>query len=104
MYSAVPYLTYENYPVPHDVSTFKLKFFCFSQKNYAENFLNFLKTDFVRFCLSIYKNNSQLDRGELEIIPWLDFTKEWNDKNLYEYFSLTKEEVDFIEKNIPKYY
>jgi hypothetical protein len=78
--------------------------FCFSQKNYAENFLNFLKTDFVRFCLSIYKNNSQLDRGELEIIPWLDFTKEWNDKNLYEYFSLTKEEVDFIEKNIPKYY
>jgi hypothetical protein len=31
--------------------------------------LDYLCSDFVRFCLSLYKQNSNLDRGELKIIP-----------------------------------
>lgn len=78
--------------------------FSFINENQAMNFLKYLKTNFCRFCLSIYKNNSQLDRGELEIIPWLDFTQEWTDEKLYKHFNLTEDEINFINKNIPKYY
>jgi hypothetical protein len=31
--------------------------------------IDYLCSDFVRFCLSLYKQNSNLDRGELKIIP-----------------------------------
>jgi hypothetical protein len=82
----------------------KHMFFSFYTENEANNFLKYLKSDFARFCLSIYKSNSQLDRGELGIIPWLDFTQEWIDEKLYKHFDLTEEEIKFIEKNIPKYY
>ena len=82
----------------------KHMFFSFDSNEKAENFLNYLKTDFARFCLSIFKSNSQLDRGELEIIPYLDFSQEWSDEKLYKDFDLTEQEIKFIENNIPKYY
>jgi hypothetical protein len=78
--------------------------FTFSTEEYANNFLLYLKTNFARFCMSIYKNNQNQHRGELSIIPWLDFTQEWTDEKLYKEFDLTEEEIKFIEKNIPKYY
>ena len=79
-------------------------FFTFNNRIEGENFINYLKSDFCRFCLSIYKNNSQLDRGELAIIPWLDFSQEWTDEKLYKHFDISEEEIEFIEKHIPKYY
>lgn len=82
----------------------KYMYFEFETYKESENFLKYIKTKFVRFCLSTLKNNSQLDRGELKNIPWLDFSQEWNDEKLYSFFNLTDDEVKFIEKVIPKYY
>ena len=70
----------------------------------AQNFLKYVKTDFARFCLAIYKNNGNLHRGELGLIPFLPFTKEWTDEQLYWDFNITKGDVELIEKYIPKYY
>jgi hypothetical protein len=78
--------------------------FCFKSKIEADNFLNYVKSKFARFCLSIYKNNGNLYCGEMKLIPWLDFTQEWSDEKLYKHFNITQEEVAFIEKVIPKYY
>ena len=69
----------------------------------AFNFLNYLKTNFARRLLSFYKFNGKLDRGELAIIPWLDFTQEWTDKKLFAFFQLSQEEINFINL-MPKYY
>lgn len=33
-------------------------------------------------------------------IPDLDFSKQWTDQELYEYFNLTQEEIDLIEKSV----
>ena len=55
-------------------------------------------------CLSIYKINSETANGELEAVPWLDFTQEWTDEKLYKHFNLTQDEINFIEENIPDYY
>lgn len=82
----------------------KHMFFSLENEENANNLIKYLKSNFARFCLSIYKNNSQLDRGELELIPWLDFSREWTDEDLIKEFELTPEEVEFINKHIPKYY
>jgi len=70
----------------------------------SNNLISYVKTNFARFCLSLNKNNQNLYCGEMEMIPWLDFTKEWTDEKLYKEFDLTEEEIKFIEENIPKYY
>ena len=82
----------------------KMQYFGFEKENEANNFLSYVKTNFARFCLSIYKSNKNAHRGELEIIPWLDFTQEWTDGKLIKEFKLSMEEVKFINKNIPSYY
>ena len=78
--------------------------FGFKTKNEAENFLSFIKTDFARFCLSLYKINQNLYCGEMLAVPYLDYSKNWTDKKLYDFFDLTEEEIDFIQKEIPKFY
>jgi len=82
----------------------KHMFFEFETLMAAENFEKYLKTKFVRFCLSILKNNSQLDRGELKNIPWLDFTQEWADEKLRVKYNITDKEWEFIDNVIPDYY
>lgn len=82
----------------------KHMFFTFKSEIEGNNFIEYLKTNFVRFCLSILKNNSQLDRGELSMIPWLDFSKRWTDEELIKEFELEDEEVIFIAKSIIEYY
>lgn len=79
-------------------------YFGFDSKKEAQNFITYLKTDFVRFALSMYKLNTSLDTGELYAIPWLDFSKKWDDKKLRIRFSLTKDEIDFIQSSIPDFY
>jgi len=79
-------------------------YFGFNDEKTANNFLNYLKTDFARFCLALYKTSMTQSGSELLSIPWLNFSQEWADKKLYKHFNLTDEEIKFIETNIPKYY
>jgi tRNA1(Val) A37 N6-methylase TrmN6 len=77
----------------------------FENKNQAKNCFQYLLTKFSRFCLSLYKINVQLSRGELKSVPYLDFNQDWSsDKKCYDYFNLTKEEISFIENYIENYY
>ncbi|MGI0058308.1 MAG: hypothetical protein ACREBJ_00950 [Nitrosotalea sp.] len=70
----------------------------------VDNFLSYLKTDFARFCLSIFKVNAHLDRGELSNIPWLDFAQTWDDEKLFKHFDINKETQDYIRNFLPDYY
>ncbi|MFW6312024.1 MAG: hypothetical protein ACOC1K_07310, partial [Nanoarchaeota archaeon] len=76
----------------------------FKSKKETINFINYLKGKFVMFCVSINKFNMAIQEKEAECIPWLDFTQEWTDEKLYKHFNLSKEEINFIEENIPDYY
>ena len=73
-------------------------------KKEAENLYNYLTTKFARFCVSLYKINVQLSRGELKIVPFLDFNKSWDDQKCFDYFELNKEEHNFINTYIQNYY
>jgi len=79
-------------------------YFNFKTEEESLNFLNYIKSKFTRFCLSINKNTSDISKIDVDMIPYLDFSQEWTDEKLYKYFDLSESEVKFIEENIPKYY
>ena len=78
--------------------------FRFQTETEANNFLSFLKTDFARFSLAMYKFAQSLNNGELRFVPRLDFTQEWTDKKLNDLFSVTEGEQTYIKEIIPPYY
>ena len=86
-------------------------YFAFSTENELNNFINYLKTDFVRACLMLTKRNTNLFRGELKYIPWFDFSdnifskspKEIDDY-LFKKYNISDEIRKHIEEILPDYY
>ena len=92
--------------------------FNFKSSNERLNFYNYCKTKFFRFLFSFYKEganchngsitgmkpDSKLDSYPMKLIPWLDFTQEWNDAKLCKEFGISEELWNYIDKFIPDYY
>jgi hypothetical protein len=68
----------------------------FKTFNEILNFIDYLKTDFVRFCIHIYKSNQHFDSGELLLVPWMDFNRFWSDNDLYNHFNIPQQTRDYI--------
>lgn len=64
--------------------------FKFKTEQEQDNFINFLKTDFARLCLSLTKFNQGIGYIELSLVPWLDFSKSWTDDELFSMFGFKK--------------
>ena len=64
------------------------------------NFEKYLKTKFVRFLIMQALSGINLTKDRYCFVPTQDFTKEWTDNKLYEKYSLTGEEIEFIESMI----
>lgn len=67
----------------------------------AQNFLSYYKTKFFRALMSIQKKDQSGARRIYKHIPIQDFSKPWTDKELYEKYKLTDDEIAYIEENIP---
>lgn len=76
----------------------------FNSLNEAKNGFEYLKTKFVRFCLAFVKTGQNLNTSDIKYIPYMDFTKSWNDETLFKYFGLNKQEINFINEYIPNWY
>ena len=64
----------------------------------AQNFYDIFFTKFYTWLCNITKAQQHLNPG---LLPWLgDYAHEWADKDLYEYFNLTPEEISIIESEI----
>lgn len=66
----------------------------------ASNLSNYLRTRFARFLLSLAKISQHGTGKTYRFIPLQDFSKSWTDAELYAKYSLTAEEIDFIEAKI----
>lgn len=66
----------------------------------ACNLLSYLKTKFVRFLALQAVSSIHISRQTFCFVPIQDFSKEWTDKDLYEKYSLSQKEIDFIESLI----
>lgn len=76
----------------------------FDTENQQENFISYLKTDFSRFCLSIYKFNADIGYGTMELVPWLDFTQAWDDDKLFAHFGVNEETQNYIREFLPNFH
>ena len=75
--------------------------FEFNTSYQAQNFSNYLKTNFARMCLALVKRDQHI---KFTSLPWMDFTQEWTDEKLYAHFNITEEEQTFIKEVITPYY
>lgn len=72
----------------------------FDSPDVANNLLSYLKTRFVRFLVLQSLSGIGLSQQVFTFVPMQDFSTEWNDKKLYEKYSLTEDEINFIESMI----
>ena len=81
-------------------------------KDAAYNFINYVKTDFVRTLLYISKMNTAVANGPtLRFIPWFDFSDEHFSKSpreidnwLFNKYNISDEIRKHIEEILPDYY
>lgn len=72
----------------------------FKTKQEMLNCWSYIKTKFFRAMLSVGKNDQGAGSGVYKYVPIQDFSKTWNDEELYKKYKLTKEEIEFIENNV----
>ena len=72
----------------------------FSDKVICENVMSYMRTKFFRFMVLIKKNSQDAMRGVYQCVPIKDFSKSWTDQELYEEYSLSDDEIAFIESMI----
>jgi hypothetical protein len=76
-----------------------------NSRNEAINLIKTMMTKTFRFALSLSKIGSNLWGGNmLDTVPYLDFSNEWTDEMLFNYFEFTDEEIEFIKNYIGNWY
>lgn len=63
----------------------------------AEHFLGYLRTKFFRFLLLQGLTSQDISRDKFIFVPNIDCSRAWTDEDLYDFFSLTQDEIDFVE-------
>lgn len=70
----------------------------------ALNIYNYFTTNFARFGLSIYKFSADMHGGAMNGVPIVDFSKTYNNEELYDMLDLKQEERDAINNALPDYH
>lgn len=86
---------------PNEVTTFSyLVLGAFKTKNEAVNFKKFMLCKFPRYMLRLTFSSMHISKQNFILVPAVDFTKEWTDDSLYDYFRLGESERSEIEKTM----
>ena len=72
----------------------------FMSEEEAENVISYLKTRFARFMALQKKSSQDATRSIYDFVPVQDFSRPWNDEDLYAKYHLVEDEVAFIKKMI----
>jgi site-specific DNA-methyltransferase (adenine-specific) len=72
----------------------------FNTEQEATNFKLYIKGKFSRFLLRQAVSSVNINRDVFKFVPSLDFTKTWDDQNLYRIFELSEDEISYIEETI----
>lgn len=72
----------------------------FSQKQKAQNCLQYVKTRFVRFLTSLLSFSQDITRERFAYVPLANMDEPWTDEKLYKKYGLTKDEIVFIESMV----
>lgn len=72
----------------------------FESRDEAEHCAEYLSTRFVRFLISMLSYSQDITSERFHFVPDRDFSKTWTDGELYKAYSLSEDEVAFVEKLI----
>ena len=73
----------------------------FDSKTEAENFISYMNTKFFRFMLGLRVLTQDISKEKFAWTPdQLDYSAKWTDKELYMKYSLTRQEIAYIESKI----
>lgn len=72
----------------------------FKKEAEVKRFAGYLRTQFVRFLVSLRKNTQDLYNERFQFVPDLLMDRDWNDIALYKKYGITKDEIAFIESMI----
>ena len=72
----------------------------YSTKKEANNVISYIQTRFFRFLVLLIKNTQNAARGVYSLVPTQNFNELWTDEKLYKKYSLSKNEIVFIESMI----
>ena len=72
----------------------------FKDKKECENVISYIKTKFLRFLVLQKKNAQHAMRQVYQFVPIQDFSHPWTDEMLYKKYSLTDDEIAFIDSMI----
>jgi site-specific DNA-methyltransferase (adenine-specific) len=64
------------------------------------NFNSIIESKIFKYWLNQFRLNGFSDEKNLKRFPIIEINKNWTNIELYEYFNLTQEEIDLIEKTI----
>lgn len=70
----------------------------YSTKREAENLCAYLKTKFLRFLVAQLSFSQDITKDRFSFVPQLDMKQTWDDSKLYKRYSLTPDEIGFIEE------
>jgi site-specific DNA-methyltransferase (adenine-specific) len=100
-YKAKRYTTKCEIIKPNTIST-ETYLVCYTSNSRIEcvNVEKYLMTKLSRFMLSLRMAAQTKSKDKFKWVPVMDFSREWNDFDLYKYFDLSEEEIEHIEKNV----
>jgi site-specific DNA-methyltransferase (adenine-specific) len=70
----------------------------FDSKNEAENFVKYIISKLPRFLLKQTLTSMNIAKDNFMFVPKLDWSKSYNDEDLYKYFELSNEEREYVDK------
>lgn len=72
----------------------------FDTLDHAENFAKYMTLKFPRFLLHETFSSMNISKENFRFVPYLDYTREWTDQELYTKYNCTDEEISLIESTI----
>jgi site-specific DNA-methyltransferase (adenine-specific) len=70
---------------------------CYNTEKMAQNLATYMRSRLFRFLVGLLKNTQDTTRDRFAFVPCLPMSERWNDQKLYSHFSLTKDEIEFVE-------
>ena len=72
----------------------------FNDKESAENYANYIKTQFYRFLVSLRKNTQHSSSKVFSFVPDLPMTQKWTDEMLFDRYNITPDEQEYIKSMV----
>ncbi len=82
-----------------DIKTPNCQAIPFENEKMCKNFVSYANSDVLMFLIYSYKMSLN-QSAVLKYLPFLDFTREWTDKDLQKEFSLSNEEMEYIKEEM----